>query len=803
MPALWERHEFTSDELAFWGREIFEAALEVPEHRRVALVDTLCAGSDRLRRYCEALLANSWSDVSVASFAGALSAGDLIQDCVVLRPIGRGGMGEVYKAIQRPLRRLVAVKVVTSGRATASFEREAVTAASVVHPNIVSVYDASLDAASPCVVMEYVEGITLREYLARRHSGDISPDTRTIRSIIRQAAQAVGEAHRRGLIHRDLKPENILVVKRETDFIVKVVDFGLARRIDTPAGPAVGTAGYMAPEVLSGSSSDSRLDLFALGVVLFELVTGEHPFTGRSDAETHFNTINREPAFPGDGACTDLVAIARRAMQKHPDRRYQSVAEFTADLDSRLEHRPRLGLNPFLSELPVPVQWWWTEHSSGFFVALLSLAWGLTTLVLSVVNGAACVRVTWTAESDPGRTMEMIYGYAVESNAGLWYVIGTSICFVSGFALLEAMHRGLARTPALSIDGGRADPLRNIAQRNRKVFRVVLPLVSLSALAFVGGPEFSYRETHAFGWVQTDLAPRQLGKTYQNLRAAGKIGDVPALSSLCEGCEIRVTAVANRTTGFEQPARVAYAVFLVIALGHQMVLTAFVIWIVFKILFVFGLMSMALVGEARGGLRLIPDLQDRDDYRFGLGQLDHVYYAILALVSAGALGLFLQAAANVSKGTYFLAGDPAPALFGQAVLLFGTIALLTIVLTAPITVFLVLTIKVVGDELGHLSARRKALDTQLSTARSEAEREHLRREIAMILERRALARKQSLLPIRRPAFLILLTANLAMLVLLPATIQWLGTPSSSKLSLTQRWSNAICVACGNAPSLRR
>src|SRR5262249_51943251 len=153
-------------------------------------------------------------------------------------------------------------------------------------------------------------GISLRAWLDRHwRTHDVPPAIELQRSIVRDVADALGEAHRRGLVHGDVKPENILLVKNGEHYGVKVVDFGVARHVATPAGSAVGTAGYVAPEQLQSRPSDRRADLFALGVVLYELMTGTHPFAGRSDAETFFNTVAGIPDLPSDGACAGLAAV--------------------------------------------------------------------------------------------------------------------------------------------------------------------------------------------------------------------------------------------------------------------------------------------------------------------------------------------------------------------------------------------------------------------------------------------------------------------------------------------------------------
>ena len=163
----------------------------------------------------------------------------------------------------------------------------------------------------------------------------------------------------------------------------------------------------------------------------------------------------------------------------------------------------------------------------------------------------------------------------------------------------------------------------------------------------------------------------------------------------------------------------------------------------------------------------------------------------------GSLGLWLQAIANISKGTYFLAGDPVPALFGQAVLLLATLALLGVLLLTPAGVFVFLTIRVVDEELARLSSLRRDLESRLATSRSVEEREQLRAELEAIGRQRLTAKKQSLLPLRRPAFLLLLAASLIMLLVLPRTVQRYRDAAASDTNQTHSIAGAVCEIAGN------
>jgi hypothetical protein len=804
MTSVWAGHEFHGSDLEFWAGELVAAAVEIPEAQREPFLSLACAGSERLLERTQALLAHAWDEPSTPAFNGVCQPGQTVRGCIILRPIGRGGMGEVYRAVQRSLRRLVAVKVVTSGAdGLPALALEAANTARLTHPNIVAVHDADTQGDTPCIVMELVEGLSLRSWIERHWEDRQSPPALAIvHTVVRQIALALVEAHRHGLVHLDVKPENVLLTKRDGTYTVKVVDFGIARRVETPRGRAMGTPGYMAPEVVNGARPDQRADLFALGVILHELLTGRQPFAGRSHAETYFNTLTIDPAFPDDGAWTPLVAVARKALQKAPEQRYQSAEELIAELDGPADDNLEGGINPLLSEFPVAVQRWWARRSSGAALALASLLWGSASLVFSAALGAACVRVLWAPGEAIRTGYEMIFGYAVEPNAGPWYVIGTSLCILVGCAFLEAAHRGLQRTRTLkTVDSREPTPLSRVATANQVVFRYVTPAVALVAVCFVAIPELAYRQDHAFGWVQADLAGGYVGARYDDLRQDGSIGGLRPVAALCKDCAVHIAAVSNNRRGFETPAPLWFGAFLAIALGHQAVFTAFGLWIGAKVVFFFWILSTALLGGATHGLRLVPDFQDTDDYRFGLGRMDNVFYALLWLVAVSALGLTLQAAANVAKGTYFLAGDSSPALFGQAVSLLGVLALLLVPLLTPVGVFLFLNIKAVDQELARLAAVRRSLDAQSATSRSPEDRDRLRAELSDVSARRVIARKQSLLPIRQPAFLALLTAGLLMLLLLPLSIAWFsgssGTTDNGRL-----FTEVMCAMSGNPQSLR-
>src|SRR5262245_60457498 len=254
--------------------------------------------------------------------------------------LGYGGMGVVYKARQLALDRPVAVKMLLAGpyagpQELARFRRETAALASLRHPNIVQVYDAGDVEGRPYFTMELVEGGSL----ARKLSGAPQP-ARPAAALVSALAGAVEVAHQGGIVHRDLKPGNILVL---ADGTPKVSDFGLARRLAgeaglTPAGAALGTPSYMAPEQARGRADEvgPSIDVYALGAILYEVLTGRPPFRAETDLETLQQVISREPVPPSRLNATiprDLETICLKCLHKEPRRRYATAAALAEDLD--------------------------------------------------------------------------------------------------------------------------------------------------------------------------------------------------------------------------------------------------------------------------------------------------------------------------------------------------------------------------------------------------------------------------------------------------------------------------------------
>jgi eukaryotic-like serine/threonine-protein kinase len=257
--------------------------------------------------------------------------------------LGTGGMSSVYKATDRILERTVAVKILAEHlhddpRFVERFKREALAVARLIHPNIVQVYDTGVDEGRHYIVMEYVEGRSGAQILQRQ--GPVEPEVAAEIGI--QACAGLDYAHRRGIIHRDVKPGNLMVVGGPVgggEMIVKLTDFGIARAIEqtriTQVGSVVGTAAYLAPEQVRGEEATPATDVYALGVVLYQFLTGRLPYEGSSLAELAVRQQNEKPLPPStyDGDIPEpLGSAVLRALEGDPSRRYASAEELANGL---------------------------------------------------------------------------------------------------------------------------------------------------------------------------------------------------------------------------------------------------------------------------------------------------------------------------------------------------------------------------------------------------------------------------------------------------------------------------------------
>jgi Tol biopolymer transport system component len=325
--------------------------LTAPTEQRAGLRASFATEHPDLLQVADELAASSGAvDGFLETPALVLAARDLAQDeptlpdgtlvgpYQIVTLLARGGMGDVYRATDPRLGRDVALKTLTSaergdGRAVERFLQEARMTASLDHPNILKVFDVGMSHGRPYLVSELLDGETLRAPIVR---GPLAPaDARRIASALTSGLVA---AHARGLVHRDLKPENVFLTRSGT---AKILDFGIAKLAQDPAlprglatltGVVLGTAGYLAPEQVKGDPVDARTDLFALGSILFELMTGQRAFVREHTIDTLHAIVHDDPPdlLP---AGTPLTAIVKRLLAKAPGARFQSAADLLWTLE--------------------------------------------------------------------------------------------------------------------------------------------------------------------------------------------------------------------------------------------------------------------------------------------------------------------------------------------------------------------------------------------------------------------------------------------------------------------------------------
>ncbi|MEO8424257.1 MAG: Stk1 family PASTA domain-containing Ser/Thr kinase [Actinomycetota bacterium] len=269
--------------------------------------------------------------------------------------IGSGGMGEVYRGVDTVLDRTVAIKILLPQFArdvsfVDRFRREAQAAARLNHPNLVGIYDSGADGETQFIVMEFIQGRTIEDFMS---SGGRFTVPHAV-EVAEKICDALAYAHVAGVIHRDIKPANVMVTRKGE---VKVMDFGIARIVAGPqtapqTSAVLGTAAYISPEQAQGMPVDGRSDIYSLGAVLYEMLTGRPLFTGDSPVSVAYKQVNESPVLPSiaNREVTPLLdAVLMRALAKNPANRYQTADDFRADLE-----RARLGQDVLATPLMPP-----------------------------------------------------------------------------------------------------------------------------------------------------------------------------------------------------------------------------------------------------------------------------------------------------------------------------------------------------------------------------------------------------------------------------------------------------------------
>ncbi len=339
--------------------QLYHAALERELEQRAVFLEQSCGRDGDLRQEVESLLAGGKSaeafllsqamNESVRRLSDEPSLVDRTLDrYLVLSLLGSGGMGEVYRARDTKLGREVAIKVLpasfSSSKDRLRFEREARAASALNHPNILTIYEIEQVGEHRFIAAEFVDGETLRQRLTK---GRMKLDE--VLDVAIQIASALSAAHAAGIVHRDIKPENVMLRR---DALVKVLDFGLAKLAEpetsvttpeestvewlyTDSGVVLGTSAYMSPEQTRGLAVDARTDIWSLGVVLYEMVSGHVPFAGPTRSDVIASILQRELPNLTDDTSADVVAltpILRKALSKEKEERYQTAGELLEDL---------------------------------------------------------------------------------------------------------------------------------------------------------------------------------------------------------------------------------------------------------------------------------------------------------------------------------------------------------------------------------------------------------------------------------------------------------------------------------------
>jgi len=414
--------------------ELFNAVIELPVEKRVGYLDSACK-DDELRCEVESLLKNAKKEDSFLAKPNFSLGLAILTDnrkhflidkkigrYQIIRLIGEGGMGEVYLAEDMDLKRQVALKLlpaylVEDEESVARFQKEALAASSISHPNIAHIYEAGIEGGLRFIAMEFVAGTTLRELI-----GQNKLDVVTALDIILQTANALGAAHQAGIIHRDIKPENIMI---RNDGYVKVLDFGIAKlsapssleqkgnieakgkRLQlrrknlqaTSPGLVMGTMGYISPEQLNKANVDQRTDIWSLGVVLYEILSSSKPFGGKTIEETGKAILRNNPllfsisSIDSDNEAV-LHKILSKTLNKKADARYQSIIELSHDLKElkqKLEFLRQFSTGEIVVERTAPHSGTLEQIKNPSFITKSKLFWNQQSFSRKAVLFAVCI----------------------------------------------------------------------------------------------------------------------------------------------------------------------------------------------------------------------------------------------------------------------------------------------------------------------------------------------------------------------------------------------------------------------------
>lgn len=286
-------------------------------------------------------------------------AKETIGNYKVLKEIGKGGMGNIYAATQPSLNRTVVIKEMSkalAGEAVSRFKREATICANLHHANIVEIYDYFKEGGSSYLVMEYVDGLSLAEIIEK----EAPMHPKLAAGIAREVCQALACAHRNGVIHRDIKPRNILVSK---DGIVKLTDFGVARDVDAPelttTGMIIGTPFYMSPEQASGGKVSFQSDLFSLGIVIYEMLTGKKPFGGDNSHGIIAKIVRgkfKSPFWLDPHHSLRLSGLVKKSMKRNAKRRFAGAEEMLHALNGFLGWKGQASIEDTLKAVLVKIE---------------------------------------------------------------------------------------------------------------------------------------------------------------------------------------------------------------------------------------------------------------------------------------------------------------------------------------------------------------------------------------------------------------------------------------------------------------